>query len=54
MVEGKKNLQQEISLLNNRFAKEIETLKTDYGFDNKKVTEKLMQEIEKMAAKLTY
>lgn len=40
--------------MNNRLAKEVETLKTDYGFDNKKVIEKLMGEIEKSAAKLTF
>ena len=40
--------------MNGRLAKEIETLKTDYGFDNKKVIDKLIGEIEKSAAKLTY
>ena len=40
--------------MNTRLTKEIETLKSDNGFDNKKIIEKLMQEIEKMAAKLTF
>jgi len=54
IVEAKKNLTQDIGLVNNRLNKEIETLKSDFGINNKQLAEKLKLEIDKSAARLAY